>query len=119
MIQLKKFEEKSDNLKSVDNLIRQAYNQYKPRIIVLPEVFNCTYGTAHFEKNSEYIPTGTTSVFLANLAKELQIYLVGGSFIEIDQDDKTKLYNTIPVFSPSGELIARHRKVCDIVFFFF
>jgi predicted amidohydrolase len=42
------------------------------------------------------------------MARELGLYLVGGSVPELDQG---KIYNTCYIFSPQGEQIGRHRKV--------
>lgn len=61
--------------------------------------------------NAEYIPSGQTSVALSNLAKELDIYIVGGSYPEIDENHANILYNSIAVFSRTGELVAKHRKL--------
>ena len=44
----------------------------------------------------------------SDLAKELSVYVIGGS---IPERQKDKLYNTCCVFSPEGSLIAKHRKV--------
>ena len=46
---------------------------------------------------------------LSSLATEAKAYLVGGSIPEFVPDSK-KYYNTALVFSPSGALIATHRK---------
>ncbi|KAK6539112.1 hypothetical protein TWF694_010647 [Orbilia ellipsospora] len=44
------------------------------------------------------------------MAKESSTYLIGGSIPELDPATK-KLYNTSLVFSPDGELLAKHRKI--------
>src|ERR1700712_752070 len=44
------------------------------------------------------------------MAKDSKTYLIGGSIPELD--DKTqKLYNTSLTFSPTGALLATHRKI--------
>lgn len=45
---------------------------------------------------------------LSFIAKDNEIYLIGGSIPEKEGD---KLYNTCPIFDPKGNLIAKHRKV--------
>eukprot|EP00656_Telonema_subtile_P010058 TRINITY_DN14801_c0_g1_i3.p1 TRINITY_DN14801_c0_g1~~TRINITY_DN14801_c0_g1_i3.p1 ORF type:complete len:211 (-),score=33.23 TRINITY_DN14801_c0_g1_i3:119-751(-) len=45
---------------------------------------------------------------LSTIAKELGVYIVGGSIPEIRDG---KVYNTAIVFSPEGELVAKHAKV--------
>lgn len=56
----------------------------------------------------QLIPGGWTSKELSKTAKELGIYLIGGSIPERDQN---KLYNTCTVWGPQGDLIAKHRKM--------
>lgn len=49
---------------------------------------------------------------MLELARELQVFIVGGSIPEKDGD---KYFNTCTVFSPSGEMVAKHRKVRRMV----
>jgi len=46
---------------------------------------------------------------VAELARETGLWLVPGSLLELDDDGW--IYNTVVVTSPSGELVARYRKV--------
>lgn len=94
--------------------IRKAVLKYNPRVIALPECFNAPYGEEFFDKYAELIPSGPTSQRLSSVAKELGIYLIGGSIPERDATDSKVLYNTATVWSPNGELIAKHRKVCVV-----
>lgn len=103
-----------DDLRAnVDNAISAIKNAVKAKsgikLVVLPETFNCPYGTEHFRKFSEPIPTGYTCQQLSKVSKELGIYLIAGSIIEIDEQDK--LYNTVTIWNPNGELIGKHRKI--------
>ena len=41
-------------------------------------------------------------------ASDNKVWVVGGSIPERDGD---KLYNTCPIFSPTGEMVAKHRKI--------
>ena len=45
---------------------------------------------------------------MSSLAKELQVFIVGGS---IPEKDGEKYFNTCTVFSPAGDMVAKHRKV--------
>jgi len=45
---------------------------------------------------------------LSNLAKELNVYLIGGSIPEREGD---KLYNTSLTFGPDGSLLGKYRKM--------
>ena len=76
-------------------------------LVLLPEMFNCPYENACFPVYAE--PAGgETWQFLSRIAKELGIYLAGGSVPEREGD---AIYNTCYLFSPKGEELARHRKV--------
>lgn len=103
--------DKDHNITNAIRLIRTAVQKHNPRIVVLPENFTFLYNKYNYEKYAETIPNGETYIALSNIAKELRIYLVGGSIIERDDRTKTTLYNTTMVFNPSGALIAKHRKV--------
>lgn len=85
-------------------------------LIVLPECFNSPYGTQFFPKYAETLlpspPTPEQSPSfhaLSSIAAEAKAYLVGGSIPEFVPETK-KYYNTSLVFSPTGALIATHRK---------
>ena len=52
---------------------------------------------------------------LSSLAKELKVFIIGGS---IPEEDGGKYFNTCTVFSPSGEMVAKHRKVTMYFFLF-
>lgn len=45
---------------------------------------------------------------LSNLARDLKVWLVGGSVPELEGD---QVYNTCFVFGPDGRIVARHRKM--------
>lgn len=98
---------------NVENAIKSIRNAVKLKIgvkvVVLPETFNCPYGTEHFRNFSELVPTGYTCQQLSKISKELGIYLIAGSIIEVDYNDK--LYNTVTIWNPKGELIGKHRKI--------
>ncbi|EDV94556.1 omega-amidase NIT2 [Drosophila grimshawi] len=79
------------------------------QLAILPESFNGPYGVEHFGQHAERVPDGPTCQELSRLAQQLGIYIIGGSIIERDAGDK--LYNTCTVWSPSGQLIGRHRKI--------
>lgn len=107
IIQSKVGKIRSENLENARKLIDQAKN-LGARLISLPECFNSPYGTQFFNENAESIPNGPTSEMLSKAAKENQIYLVGGTFPEIDNN---KFYNTCTVWGPEGNLIAKYRKM--------
>lgn len=116
-MQLTGTNDKEENVKNAIVEIRRAVEEYKPRLVALPECFNAPYGEEFFHQFAEFIPNGPTSVQLSNIAKELNIYLIGGSIPERDPEKHDVLYNTATVWSPEGKLIAKHRKVYELAFF--
>ena len=74
---------------------------------VLPEMFSCPYDGRYFKSFAEKGHEDTVSM-LSAWAKELHLYIVGGSVPECADG---KLYNTCFVFDEEGRQIARHRKV--------
>lgn len=112
LIQLLSGNDKEENVKHALDEIRKAVKKYQPRVVALPECFNAPYGEEFFDQYAEIIdPNSQTCSQLASIVKELNIYLVGGSIPERDPNDSSILYNTATVWSPDGELIAKHRKV--------
>lgn len=100
-----------ENLATTAALVRKAAKK-KAKIVCLQELFTSPYfaqikDAKHF-KLAEKIP-GKISQFLARLAKENNVSLVGGSFFELGNDGK--YYNTCLVFNPAGKVIAKYRKV--------
>ena len=77
------------------------------QMAILPEMFCCPYETKKFPLFAEEAG-GFIWQSLSDIAKENEIFIVGGSIPEKDGD---KLYNTCFVFNEKGEQIARHRKV--------
>ncbi|XP_017465692.1 PREDICTED: omega-amidase NIT2 [Rhagoletis zephyria] len=109
VIQLKVGKDKISNVENAVAKIGQVVHEYKPRLVTLPECFNCPYGTKYFREYSETIPGGYTSQQLSAAAKSYGIYIVGGSIPEMGEKDD--IYNTCTVWDPSGNLIAKYRKM--------
>lgn len=107
LIQLAVTSDKAHNLSHASERVKEAASK-GANVIVLPEIFNSPYGTQHFEKYAEEIPNGESCSVLKNLAIETKTFLVGGS---IPERLDGKLYNTSTVWSPTGSLVATHRKV--------
>ncbi|XP_065083220.1 omega-amidase NIT2-like [Ochlerotatus camptorhynchus] len=110
LLQLKVGSNKSENVANALTRIRSAVKDNGARVVALPECFNSPYGTQHFAEYAEEVPSGETSRSLAAIAKELGIYLIGGTIPEKNvQEDK--IYNTCTVWSPEGTLMATYRKI--------
>ncbi|GAB1602057.1 omega-amidase NIT2-like isoform X2 [Argonauta hians] len=105
LIQLAVTASKGDNLRNAALKIAEAAK--KADVVVLPECFNSPYGTGYFKEYSEVIP-GPSTEMLSKAAKDNKVFVVGGS---LPESNEGHLYNTCPIFNPSGEMIAQHKKV--------
>ena len=86
---------------SVDNLMT---GMNRPDIIVGPEM---NIGLRwKGERSGDTIPGRVTDI-LGELARKHGIYLRVGSMLEVQrfEDGTKKLYNSVPIFNPQGELI--------------
>lgn len=106
LIQMKIVDSKEDNLNKAEKMIKEAADR-GANLIVLPEMFNCPYDTSVFSDYAEE-QGGRSWSLLSRVARENNIYLVGGSIPELDED---KIYNTSFVFNNEGNQIAKHRKI--------
>jgi predicted amidohydrolase len=107
-VQMLASDDKTANLKEAQRWIRHAAVQ-GARVVVLPEVF-IWRGNKKFEREfAEPIP-GPTSTAMAELARELGIYLLAGSILEATSASD-KAYNTSLLFDPAGALLASYRKI--------
>lgn len=99
-----------DKYKNIDNLaeIFASGKAEGADFVVLPEMWNCPYIAKKFPEYAEP-ETGDTVLAMSTLARKHNVYLVGGSIPEIDNDGK--VYNTCYVFNRKGEIIGKHRKV--------
>lgn len=117
LVQLASGADKTHNLAHARTKVLEAA-KLGAKLVVLPECFNSPYGTKYFDTYAEtLLPSPPTEAqaptfhALSKLAKEANVYLVGGSIPERDDQKKDDLYNTSLTFGPSGELLATHRKV--------
>ena len=76
-------------------------------LLVLPEVWTVGWECSKFINSAEEVSNSRTINLLSDIAKKYSSYILGGSFIE---KDGTHYYNTCPVISPEGKLIAKYRK---------
>jgi len=107
-VQMVASDDKAANLKEAEHWIRLAAKQ-GARVVALPEVF-IWRGHKKLEREfAEAIP-GPTSIRLADLARKLGIFLLGGSILEAIPGS-AQAYNSSLLFDPSGELLARYRKI--------
>ena len=107
-IQMSSTPEKRENIETAERLIRNAASA-GAELVALPELWSCHGLEKVYRENAEPVP-GPTTDFLAELARELGIYVLGGSILEGGHDSE-KLSNTSTVFGPDGELSAVYRKI--------
>ncbi|XP_055381147.1 omega-amidase NIT2-like [Condylostylus longicornis] len=109
LLQLSVLENKQENIKKAIRFISDVVAKNQVELVILPECFTGSYNVNDFASHAESVPNGEACQALSKIAKELKIYIIGGSVIE--KDFNGKLYNTCTVWSPTGELIAKHRKI--------
>ena len=103
-IQMHVTADKAANLRHAEDLLRSVRGA---DMAILPEMFCCPSDNACFRAYGE--PKGGPAYqMLSRTARELNLWLVGGSLPELDGD---KIYNTAYVFDPTGTCVARHRKM--------
>jgi predicted amidohydrolase len=77
-------------------------------LLMLPEVWPTGYFSFdHYEKDSEEID-GPLVERICDFAVKKNVHIMAGSFVERDGDN---LYNTSLFINPSGEVVARYRKI--------
>ena len=107
-IQMSSTTDREENKRTADALIRESVSA-GAELVALPELWNCHGLEEVYRENAEPVP-GPTTQFLGDLARELGIYLLGGSILE-GAPDSDKLSNTSTLFAPSGETVAVYRKI--------
>lgn len=120
--------DKQKNIETAKDYITRAASS-GASIVVLPECFNAPYSTSFFREYAESIQLPSTlgsedeegEVFLVDSSKapsihmlqeqamQNNVYIVGGSVPEIDEQTD-KIYNTSITISSRGQILARHRK---------
>lgn len=108
VVQLSSTADKQANWEAAEALIEQAAAQ-GAQLVALPELWNCLGDGARMAELAEDIP-GPTSQKMAALAQRLGVTLLAGSIAERGPT-AGRFYNTALLFSSTGELIARYRKV--------
>ncbi len=98
------------NLQQAGLLIKQAADK-GARFIVLPEYF-CFMGKRDKDKLAllEDAGNGPIQEFLAQQAKQNDIYLLGGT-ISLRSPDAARIYNSSLIFDPQGQQCARYDKI--------
>ena len=107
-IQMSSTPDKEENKETAQGLIREAVSA-GAELVALPELWSCHGLEAVYRENAEPVP-GPTTDFLGDLARELGVYLLGGSILEGGAGAE-RLSNTSTFFHPSGEMAVVYRKI--------
>ena len=107
-IQMLASDDKAANIAEAARWIEEAAAK-GARLVALPEVFIWRGEKKQEPKSAEAIP-GATSDKLAALARDMRVYLLGGSILEAIPGS-AKVYNTSLLFDPAGRLVASYRKI--------
>jgi omega-amidase len=110
IIQNQPGQDKLVNLKKVRFLIDSNYKS-SVNFIILPECFNCPYGTVYFKDYAEELaitPKNPTVQMLHEISIDYpSVYIIGGT---IPEKDKDKYYNTCTIWI-NGKIIDTYRKI--------
>lgn len=107
-IQMSSTPDKEENKETAEALVREAVSAGAD-LVALPELWSCHGLDGVYSENAEPIP-GPTTEFMGDLARELGVYLLGGSILE-GGPGAARLSNTSTFFDPSGEMTAVYRKI--------
>ncbi len=99
---------KEENKEAAEALVREAASA-GAALVALPELWSCHGLEEVYRQNAEPVP-GPTTNSLGDLARELGIYLLGGSILEGNRGAQ-RLSNTSTFFDPSGAMAAVYRKI--------
>ncbi len=102
------------NLARAQALMRQAADE-GVELVVLPEYF-CLLGAQDTDKLAiqEPLGAGPIQAFLAESARELGLWVVGGTLplsAAPDEGAGARVYNSTLVYSPQGDCVARYDKI--------
>jgi nitrilase len=100
----------ADNLRQADDLLHQAASQ-GAELAVLPEYF-CLIGRHDGDKLAIQEPFGSGPIqqFLADRAKSLGLWIVGGT-LPLTASLADRVFNSTLVFDPRGQCVARYDKI--------
>jgi predicted amidohydrolase len=107
-IQMASGPDRTANLARASALVREAAAR-GATLVALPEVFLWRGPRDEEATAAEQVP-GALTATLGALARELGIHLVAGSVLEASSG-AARAYNTSCVFGPTGDLLARYRKL--------
>jgi len=122
LVQLQPSEDALSNRHAAESWLEQALDPPpgtpRPRLLMLPEIWNAPYAAEHFGDYAEPVPEpgsllaegpSPSLAMVARLARRHGVSVIAGSIPERGSDGR--LYNTATVFDANGRLLAKHRKL--------
>ena len=96
------------NINTVENLLCANLNKYPDAdFVFLPEVWTIGWHCPSFVDSAENLEDSKTIKMLKKVAKQYQVNIIGGSFIE---KFGNQLFNTSPVIDRQGSLLCTYNK---------
>ena len=108
VVQMASGPDRDANLARAATLVREAARR-EARLVVLPEVFAWRGPRADEPPHAESVP-GASVAAMAAVARETRVHLLMGSILERAPEER-RSFNTSCLLSPSGEVLARYRKI--------
>src|SRR5262245_17799343 len=111
-IQMRSTGDLTSNLTACRGLTAQAAGE-GAQVVVLPECFSFL-GRGEGDKLAiaeVFEQAGPTMSMLREAATKHGVWMIGGGTPEVVPGDPKRTYNTAVVVNPSGELVARYRKI--------
>jgi deaminated glutathione amidase len=109
VVQMASGQDRDLNLERAATLARAAARR-GARLVVLPEVFAWRGPRTEEHEHAETVP-GRAVDAMAAVARETGVHLLMGSILERAAQGDQRTFNTSCLLSPSGELVARYRKI--------
>jgi omega-amidase len=111
LIQMKVTKDKTANLKRAQDMIEISIKLHDPKIVILPEFFTTPINSPNYKEYAEDAANSKTIKLLQSLAKQNQIYIIGGSFPTYFNNDDSKIYNTCFCIDKTGEVKTAFKKL--------
>ncbi|WP_159592412.1 carbon-nitrogen hydrolase family protein [Chelativorans xinjiangense] len=111
LIQMNSQPDRAYNLQQADRLMRAVVERDAPDMIVLPEHFDWSGGTAAQKRAAaDDMPGGAAYRQMQAFAAKHRIWIHAGSLLERIPGEE-RIHNTAVVFDPEGTEVGRYRKI--------
>jgi deaminated glutathione amidase len=111
LIQMNSQPDRERNLEEVERLMIQAVTLDRPDLIVLPEHFDWTGGTAaEKRKAADHVPGGLAYQLVQRFAAQHGVWVHAGSLLEAVVG-RERIFNTTVVFDHQGREVGAYRKI--------